>query len=310
MKKILLSAILVAVGTALFACSWASKSDAQSPATQDVTVGLPPTQTGAPKYEPTKGKFIDTVTLECSKIPSPAKFVYALPATYFDDDREEYPTVYILNGYSGDHTDYARNFDLPKLATDYNMIIVCPDGRNSWYYDSPVNAKMQMESYIIDELVPFVDDTFRTIIEPESRAVTGLSMGGHGAFWLAGRHPDVFGNIGSMSGGLDIKTHPRNGWEVDRALGTYQKNQKRWADCSAVTLVDSMKPGQYNIIFDCGTEDFFIKDNRAMDAALTKRGIKHTFTTRPGKHSWAYWKKSLPVHLKFFHDHFEKAARE
>ena len=88
------------------------------------------------------------------------------------------------------------------------LIFVCPNGENSWYWDSPLNKDSQFETFVSRELVSYVDGHYRTLPSREKRAITGLSMGGHGALWLAIRHQDVFGAAGSTSGGLDIRPFP------------------------------------------------------------------------------------------------------
>lgn len=247
---------------------------------------------------------VDTVTIESRFIKSPSKAVVAVPASYLTDYVEtSYPTVYLLNGYTGTYYDWSKKTRLDSLASEYGVIIVCPEGRNSWYFDSPVDKSMQMESYFIDELVPYIDSHYNTIAAANGRAITGLSMGGHGAMWLAMRHPDVFGSAGSMSGGVDITKFPDR-WEIHKSLGRYASNKQRWADHSVMTLASKLEPGTINIIFDCGEQDFFYDVNRSLDSLLTRRGVEHTWNHRPGKHSWDYWTKSLPTHLDFFCEFF------
>jgi len=95
---------------------------------------------------------------------------------------------------------------LSKYADRYDFIIVCPDGNYSnWYMDSPVDSSFRYETYMARELLQWVDEHYKTIRSREGRAITGLSMGGHGAFYLAFRNQDTFGAAGSMSGGVDIK---------------------------------------------------------------------------------------------------------
>ena len=74
----------------------------------------------------------------------------------------------------------------------------------SWYWNSPVDPKSQYETFISDELIKAIDSKYKTIKNRTGRAITGLSMGGHGALYLAIKHQDVFGAAGSMSGGVDI----------------------------------------------------------------------------------------------------------
>jgi S-formylglutathione hydrolase FrmB len=82
------------------------------------------------------------------------------------------------------------------------MILVTPDCftalGGSQYVDSP--AVGRYESFVIDEVVPFVDAKYRTLDEPAHRGVCGKSSGGYGALMLGMKHPDVFGALASHSG--------------------------------------------------------------------------------------------------------------
>ena len=122
--------------------------------------------------------------------------------------------LYLLHGYSGRYDSWVSlKPTLPQDATRLGMIVVCPDGQNSWYWDSPIDPKFQFETYVSKELVQYIDQNYKTITSPKGRAITGLSMGGHGGLWLGINHPDVFGACGSMSGGVDIRPFPNN-WSM------------------------------------------------------------------------------------------------
>ena len=123
-----------------------------------------------------------------TNIPSPAPVSVAVPDSYAAADSVSYPVIYLLNGHGGNHTSWNTVINLDSLATEYSVIVVCPSGLNSWYWNSPVDSTMQMEDYIINDLVPWVDANYRTRADREGRAITGLSMGGHGALWLATRY--------------------------------------------------------------------------------------------------------------------------
>ena len=58
------------------------------------------------------------------------------------------------------------------------------------------------EDYVIDEIVPHIDRTYRTIAGPEGRGVFGKSSGGYGAIMLGMQHPDVFGAVACHSGDM------------------------------------------------------------------------------------------------------------
>ena len=136
---------------------------------------------------------VDTIQVPTQYLETPEDITVIIPDAAAQG--KKFPTVYLLNGYGGDHHAWMRvRPDLPDLADRYGMVIVMPDGRDSWYWDSPVNPKMQMESFFVKELVPYIDSRYPTLQAPEYRAISGLSMGGQGSMYLAIRHNDIWGN--------------------------------------------------------------------------------------------------------------------
>lgn len=218
------------------------------------------------------------------------------------------PVLYLLHGYSGDETVWQGITDLRPLAERYGMIIVCPDGENSWYWDSPLKPESQFETFVAVELTAWVDDHYRTIASREGRAITGLSMGGHGGLWLGVRHRDTFGAAGSTSGGVDIRPFPE-AWRMHEQLGPKKKNRKRWDEYTVINEVDELEEGELAIVFDCGYGDFFYEVNQNLHKKLRKMGISHDFYVRPGRHDGAYWQISLPYQLLFFERYFQQANR-
>ena len=98
---------------------------------------------------------VDTLTIASKQdlIPEPMKVVVVTPDVVCDDC--SLPVVYLLNGYGGDYRQWLKvRPNLPELADDYGFFMVLPSGMNSWYWDSPVDKTMQMESFITGELVP------------------------------------------------------------------------------------------------------------------------------------------------------------
>ncbi len=220
---------------------------------------------------------------------------------------QKFPTVYLLNGYDGNHKSWLEitQPQLPALADKYGMVMVMPDGMDSWYWDAPADPKMQMETYIVKQLVPYIDANYPTQPKAAKRAITGLSMGGQGAMWLAMRHSDIFGSAGSTSGGLDIRPFPKS-WKMAKWLGTKDANRQVWEEHAIVNLVPSLKPGQLNIIFDCGADDFFYQINNNLHNALFEAKIPHDFISRPGNHSHAYWRNAILYQLLYFNEAFNR----
>lgn len=251
---------------------------------------------------------VDTITVATTNLDTPMKVTVAVPAGYFDaGNTDRYPTIYLLHGYSDDYRYYADRMPLDSVATAYQAIIVCPDGRDSWYWDSPVKPGMQMETFFIDDLVPAIDSQFRTIPDPRQRAIHGLSMGGQGALRLAFLHPDIWYNAGSMSGGVDItRKEFHKQWRMAERLGEYADNPRRWGEHSVMSIVQGMTPGQNDIIFCCGTEDFFFDTNNALSKNLNDHRIGHTYFTAPGHHDWRYWQTVIYPVLDHFRASFDR----
>lgn len=247
---------------------------------------------------------VDTVTVATDNLKTSMTVLVTIPDNI--SQAKSLPTVYLLHGYSGDQNDWLRHQPrIKEMADRYGMIIVNPDGRNSWYVDSPEDPDVKMESFFIEDLIPYIDSRYPTAAEASKRAITGLSMGGHGALYLAFRHPDLFGNAGSMSGGVDLRPFPKN-WELPRILGDKDRYPERWEAASVINLVGNIKPGQINIYFDCGIDDFFATVNENLHKALVAAGIPHDYVSRPGAHTWEYWNNSLMHHLLYFSEAFNR----
>lgn len=254
---------------------------------------------------------VKEVQVKASKMTMPVKCTIVVPDEYSDPECQEaqYPVVYLLHGYGGDNNSWIqKKTDLPDLASQYSVIIVCPDGKNSWYWDSPINKESQYETFITKDLLNYMDNNYRTIPEAGMRAITGLSMGGHGALFLALRHPDLFGSCGSMSGGVDIRPFPEK-WCMKDALGTYADNKERWDKNTVINLIPGLTTTQ-NIVFECGIDDFFIEVNRNLHKAMMDAKIKHDYTERPGKHTWTFWCNAIDYQMLFFSKAFDAYGQQ
>lgn len=248
---------------------------------------------------------VDTIKVHSAKMNRDISVTVTYPTRTKANKNKRYPVVYLLHGaYANEYKWLELKPSLPKLADEKEMIFVTPYVLNSWYFDSPVNKDFQYETFCIDELIPYIDANYPTIANREHRAVTGLSMGGHGAFFLGIRHKDLFGAIGSMSGGVDIRPFPQN-WNIPDMLGEMAANKQSWDEHTAMELVKQLKNHDVEITFDCGESDFFLEVNKALHARLLALGIDHDFTTRPGGHTDQYWANSLDYHLLFFKKYFE-----
>lgn len=247
---------------------------------------------------------IDTISVFSDKMQDEVKNLVILPEGY--EKTKEYPVLYLLHGYGGNFKTWVGiKRSLPEEASKLNMIIVCPDGKNSWYWDSPINPKIQYETYISKELINYIDTNYSTIKSPKGRAITGLSMGGHGGLWLGIRHSYIFGACGSMSGGVDIRPFPNN-WEMKKSIGRYKENPSVWDEHTVINQLFKIEPNSLEIIIDCGTDDFFFEVNQKLHEQLLYNNIPHEYIVRPGKHDGKYWNNAIDYQLLFFHKFFTK----
>lgn len=239
----------------------------------------------------------DTITLASKLLPEPMKVTVARP-----DGPGPFPTLYLLNGHGGHHRTWPSLVDIDSVAEANQWVVVCPSGMNSWYWDSPERPDMKMESFFTTELVAAIDSLYPTISDPKARAITGLSMGGHGSLWLALRHPDIWGHAGSTSGGVDVRPFPGS-WRLSSLIGERDSVPEVWYSHTVRSLVDTLPDSvlrSVDMTIDCGTDDFFYTVNCQLDSVLSARHIPHVFATSPGAHNGAYWSRSIIPQLNHF----------
>ncbi len=249
---------------------------------------------------------VDTTVIYSYSMDKPVKAVVIKPGSY-KERSNRFPVVYLLHGYDGWYSNWMiREPKLKEYADAYQFIIVCPDGaKSSWYLDSPLDPAYKYETYIGTEVVRYIDGHYRTIADKDHRAITGLSMGGHGALFIALRHPDIFGAAGSMSGGLDMKEVGYR-FDVPLRIGDSLTHPQNWIDYSLTGMIDKYSQTPVAILFDCGIGDIFIESNRKLHQRMLQLKIPHVYTEKPGMHSWDYWRGSIPFHLLFFREFFNK----
>jgi S-formylglutathione hydrolase FrmB len=215
-----------------------------------------------------------------------------------------FPVLYLLHGSGGNYTDWVSNTAAVQSYADaFNIMVVCPDGGNaSWYLDSPIDPKIAYETYMTKELILAVDKRYNTISNKKGRGIAGLSMGGHGALYLALKHQYLFGAAGSMSGGLDLRAFPSNK-NLILLLGNKKERPENWDKNSVINLVAQWQ-GELKLAIDCGVDDYFIDVNRKTHQQLLKLKIPHDYTERAGQHDWNFWANAFDYQMLFFHKFF------
>lgn len=265
------------------------------------------------------GKVYDNLTMKSEILNMERKFAIYLPPDY-ETSQRDYPVLYLLHGSGDNQTGWVQFGEILRIAdktilegSATAMIVVMPDADTGQrgYFNS-ISGDWRYEDFFIEELMPFVERTFRIRKDKRYRAVAGLSMGGGGAFVYALRHPELFSSACPLSascGPLSMEDmnryKSRDGFSdaTDAELEAYYKKH------SVLYMVSNMPNEQKKAVrwlIDCGDDDFLYEGNSLVHIEMRKNNIPHEYRVRNGGHTWTYWRESLPVVLSFISDAFHQ----
>jgi len=223
------------------------------------------------------------------------KYDIILPDTYANG--QYFPVLYMLPGRGARYYTWRNNLDLLTDMTGKTFIAVIADTRDTWYMH-------KWALYICRDLPAHIEKNWRA---QNIRGITGISMGGYGAFYLAGYSRVLGGeryhSVSAMSGAF---VEPYVAELLDNV--TIMTREK---------LADALAGKPFDILFDCGNEDrfnYWVADyslaarNDMMRDELRARGRilwTNLFYYRPpGTHDFAYWNSRMPIHLAFHENRF------
>ena len=226
-----------------------------------------------------------------------------LPDGYLQS-KEQYPVVYLLHQYGSSSQQYEvdqLNQKLDKWMEEgkmQKMIVVMPDtSGNSWYVNKPNEPWMDL---ITEDFVPYVDSMYRTIDDPDFRAISGVSMGGYGAYVIGLNHPELFRSIASHMGALSFEFEGQNPLKLIKSL-----NEKETDRNATIT-----KLNQFSFYLDGGTEDALTsRANSTNDIHKYFRNynIPHQYSTRAGGHDSEFYLASMDNSFAMHSSHFTKS---
>jgi S-formylglutathione hydrolase FrmB len=270
-----------------------------------------------------------TVTkIECSSLSSAilgrsVNYCVALPADY-GASTTRYPTLYFLHGLFENERSWSERGGqevLDGLVSQGQVgkfLVVLPDGGKTFYINS-LDGHERYEDFFIQELVPAIDRTYRTVSDRQARGISGTSMGGYGALHLSMRHADVFGTASAQSAALlpkipdPIPTEGRWGFYARILQGPFglPLNEAYWEANSPLTLAEHPERfANLKLYFDCGDNDRygFEEGAQLLDKILTEKGFRHEFVLRPGNHGWSYLSQYMKYALLFHWQAFEQST--
>lgn len=237
------------------------------------------------------------------------KYRVLLPPTY-DAGARRYASLYLLHGYGGAFSNWETHTRLADHLAPYDLVIVLPEGQNSYYVNATAFPAERFETYIQDDLVKDVESKYRVMPARYARAIGGLSMGGYGALKSGLRRPAQFAVVGSMSGAVGAgrsleataPTEPASPAQdaarerTNALLGPPGSPERAGNDLFA--LVESSDAGKLPYLYlDCGTEDALLDANREFVAQLRRRKAAYEYHEMPGGHTWDYWDRRVVAFL-------------
>jgi endo-1,4-beta-xylanase len=208
-----------------------------------------------------------------------------LPPGYDAADRKKarYPVLYWLHGMgqseATDHYPIHYLNDAIKAGTIKPMIVVYASGGQRTYYTDNPKINCMPETQIIGELIPHVDQTYRTRAQREGRAIAGMSMGGFGALKFAFKYPEMFSSVTAFAPAIrDAQSFAKDRPDILKRM--FKNDPAFYAANHPETLLkrnlEQIKDNLPISIY-VGTADYLLAGSRALHQTLTELKLEHTY---------------------------------
>lgn len=245
--------------------------------------------------------------LGCTK-----KYCIYLPQEYADENRT-FPVLYLLHGLTDTHTAWRDRGNVNEIATEIfqsgqaqEMIIVMPDAGTT--YDGYFNSEeWRYEDFFFQEFIPYIESTYRIILDKQHRAIAGLSMGGGGTTWYAINHSEMFSSAYAMSALMGLVDGTWITHTPDARRRVFMESAVANNNITAVenaTQEQCAKIASVRWFIDVGDDDFLFDNNMEFVKAMRSKRIPYQLRVREGGHTWQYWQQALRIALPFVSESF------
>ena len=221
--------------------------------------------------------YIQHGTFRSSALKTEVGYNVCLPPEYNAQPKQRFPVIYYLHGYEGNESSYLAYAEYWRDACKRfgpSILVFVNGGETSFFCDSP-DGSVPGEKLVVKELIPHIDEKFRTIATRDGRSLHGYSMGGFGALKLAFKFPDQFGSAvaygATLSDAASFKKHlPKVYAQM------FGGDAKRFAESDPFVLAErngaALREHQA-VMLIVGSKDEFLERNRALRQKLQELKI-------------------------------------
>jgi enterochelin esterase-like enzyme len=231
-------------------------------------------------------------------------FLVYLPPSYNTSQgrAQRYPTLYLLHGSPGRESDWFTGGKADQSADTLialgkipELILILPDGNgrpgHTSEWGNSFDHQQNIETYVANDLVSYVDTKYRTLARASYRGIGGLSMGGFGAMNIALHHPDVFGFVIALGGYYRAEG------------GIWGKNAAYMRENSPIDVLPSDRLAwRLHMYIGAATKDQpYYTYAKQFVQELNHLHLPYQLDVERGYHSWKVWQTQIYTALIWLH---------